>query len=168
MADEPSNDEEVTEEPKAKPNKLVLILLVVNLLGMIGVGAVVMLSSGDAQADASDGEDGEGEEDEDPYTFGPLLEMEPIIVNMPGNRWNHFIRVKLHLELRDAEKQGEVEAALVPIRNRLLIFFSELDPDAAREAGAKEELAEELVRVINDVMGAAMIRRVYYAEFVLQ
>ena len=172
MASEKNEDDK--KPASGGSSKLVVILMLLNFVGIAGVGAYLVLfgDSGEASAEAQseEGEEGEAHDPggDDPYTFGPLLEMEPIIVNMSGQGWGRFIRVTLHLELRNEEQTVNVQAAMVPVRNRLVIYFSELDPERTRTQGGKEEIREELVRVINDVIGAAMVRRVYYSEFVVQ
>ena len=69
---------------------------------------------------------------------------------------------------RDEEAKLAVENALVPIQNRMVIFFSELDPERTATAGSKAEIAEEVTELMNEVLGTDAIRRVYYTEFVIQ
>ena len=56
----------------------------------------------------------------------------------------------------------------MPIRSKLLIFFSQLDPSRIQDGEGKEAVREELVDAVNEVLGARVIRRVFYTEFVAQ
>lgn len=161
MADEVTPEDDVKPEPPSGGNsKLILILILCNLLGLGGIGAYLVLFSDNGSAEA--------QVEEEPETFGALVELPTLIVNLSGERWGRFMRVSLQMEAREEEDGETITAALVPIQNRMLIFFSELDPERTRTAGAKDEIAEELVGLINEVTGGEPVRRVFYTEFVVQ
>ena len=162
MADEETPDEDVKPEASGGGNnKLILVLILCNLLGLGGIGAYLILFSDNGSAEAQ-------VEEEEPQGFGTLVELPTLIVNLSGERWGRFMRVSLQMEAREEEDGEAITAALVPIQNRMLIFFSELDPERTRTPGAKQEIAEELVGLINEVTGGEPVRRVYYTEFVVQ
>ena len=161
MADEAKPDDVKPEAPSGGNSKLILILILCNLLGMGGIGAYLVLFSDNGSAAAQ-------EEEQDPETFGALVELPTLIVNLSGERWGRFMRVSLQMEAREEEDGPTIEAALVPIQNRMLIFFSELDPERTRTPGAKDEIAQELAVMINEVIGSEAVRRVFYTEFVVQ
>ncbi|MEM9860439.1 MAG: flagellar basal body-associated FliL family protein, partial [Myxococcota bacterium] len=142
-------------------SKLILILILANLVGLGGIGAYLVLFSDSGGA-------AEAQPEPEPNTFGPLIEVPTIIVNLSGSHGGRFMRVSLQMEVREDEHVALVEPALVPIQNRLLIYFSEMDPARTGEEGAKDAIAEELVDTINEVLGDDTVRRVYYTEFVIQ
>jgi len=160
MADEKADDDVKPEVP-SNNNKLILILILANLIGMGAIGAYLVLfqDSGEAEAQV---------ESDEPAEFGPLVEVPTLIVNLSGGQWGRFMRVSIQMEAADEESLPTVEAAVVPIQNRLVIFFSELDPARTGEAGAKAEIAEEVTAAINEVLGTDAVRRVFYTEFVIQ
>lgn len=161
MADEETPDDVKPELPSNGNSKLILILILCNLIGLGGIGAYLVLFSDNGSAAAQ-------EETSDPETFGALVELPTLIVNLSGERWGRFMRVSLQMEAREEEDGATIEAALIPIQNRLVIFFSELDPERIRTVGAKAEISEELVVMINEVTGGEPVRRVFYTEFVVQ
>ena len=171
MADEEEND----VKPGGGTSKILLILVRVNVLGLAGLAAYLVLfqntaapaAAQEAEGDAEEGEDGD-EDDGDQFIINPLVELEPLIVNVAGSGTGRFLRVTMHLEVRKPESVPEVEAALVPIRSKLLIFFSQLDPSRIQDGEGKEAVREELVDAVNEVLGARVIRRVFYTEFVAQ
>lgn len=163
MADEETPDDVKPELPGSSNSKLILILILCNLLGLGGIGAYLVLFSDNGSAAAQ-----EEEEEEEPETYGALVELPTLIVNLSGERWGRFMRVSLQMEAREDDDSEAIEGALIPIQNRMVIFFSELDPERTRTAGAKDEIAEEIVVLINEVIGGESVRRVFYTEFVVQ
>lgn len=162
MADEVTPDDVKPEAPSSGGNsKLILILILCNLLGLGGIGAYLVLFADKGSAAAQ-------EVDEDPETYGALVELPTLIVNLNGERWGRFMRVSLQMEAREEDDAAAIEAALVPIQNRMVIYFSEVDAESTREAGAKAAIAEEVTTLINEVIGSDAVRRVFYTEFVVQ
>lgn len=179
-AAEGGDETEAVKPAGSGANKLILILVILNILGMAGLATYLIVFKGGESTAAAQGEEegeegdaeaeGEGEEelDDDPYVFGPLIQLDPLIVNLSGGHGGRYVRVTIHLEARQAERVPEIEAAVIPIRNRLIIYFSGKTSEDLRVEGAKEAIQEELPRVVNDVLGAAMVKRVFYSEFVIQ
>ncbi len=135
---------------KGGSNKLILILIVVNLLAVAGVGAYLVLFQG------AEGTAAAQEPEPEPNEFGPLIEVPTVIVNLSGERWGRFMRVSLHIEAKDVDAQPLIEAALIPIRNRIVICLSELDRERTREPGAKGVIAEEITTEISAILGVLL------------
>ncbi len=167
MADKeekPKGDEAAEAPPKK--SKLLLIIALVNLLAVGGMGAYLVLFQAPAAAAAPAAPAAPAPM---PATsYGPLVEMTPLVANLNDERIGRYIRVTLHLEVPDEETKTKVEEAIIPIRNRLVIFFSELTTEQANASGARERIRGELVEAINEVLGAPLVRRVFYTDFVVQ
>ncbi len=169
MANEESAEEDV--KPAGGKSKLILILVIVNILAVAGLGAYMALFQNGASADELDeGDEEEEEEDDDPNSteYGPLVEMQALVANLNDTSAGRFIRVTLHLEVKNEETKLKVEELKVPIRNRLLIYFSELTVESSLGSERKEEIRADLVKAINEVLGKKMVKRVFYTEFVVQ
>lgn len=167
MADkeEKPKDEEAAEAPKKK-SKLMLIVVLFNMLAVGGMGAYLAFFQPPAAAAAPAAP---AAAPPPPATsYGPLVEMTPLVANLNDERIGRYIRVTLHLEVADEETKTKVEEALIPIRNRLVIYFSELTTEQANSSGARERIRGELVEAINEVLGAPLVRRVFYTDFVVQ
>ncbi len=94
--------------------------------------------------------------------------MTPLVANLNDEHIGRYIRVTMHLEVEDEETKVEVEEAIIPIRNRLVIYFSELSTLDANSSGSRERIRGDLVEAINEVLGAPKVRRVFYTDFVVQ
>lgn len=152
--------------PEAKPAKrwlLVVAVLLVNLLTLGGVVAYFTLfhTAGASAAAAPEAPPPASE-------YGPLHGLAPIVANLSDRTAGRFVRVTVHLEAKDEEALATVVAREIPIRHRLLIYFSELDATRAATPGGKDTLREELVPQVNEVIGSELVRRVYFSEFVVQ
>lgn len=164
MADE-TNAEEVAK-PKSG-NKLLLILVLVNVLGMAGLGVYLVLFQPKGGAEAQPAAEAQ-DEIEDGH-FGPLVEMDPIIANLNDPQAGRYVKVTIHLEAKDEETLPEVQGAIVPVRNRLLIYFSNLTAADTEGADKKEEIRGQVLELVNEVLGGGhKVRRVFYSEFVVQ
>lgn len=141
----------------------ILLLVVGCILGGGGVGGYFayqhFVAGASAEAPLPEPE---------PTVYGPLHQLAPIVANLTDRSAGRFVRVTLHLEAKDDEALVTVVEREVPIRHRLLIYFSELNPERAHAPGGKDALREELVTAVNEVIGAELVRRVYFSEFVLQ
>ncbi len=171
MADdkkEAKKEEEPKEEAKPKRSPLILIIVIINLLAVGGLGAYMVFFQGPAQAQAAAPAAAPAAPPMAPTAFGPLVEMTPLVANLNDEHIGHYIRVSMHLEVTDEETKVQVEEALVPIRNRLVIYFSELTTEQTNASGARERIRGELVEAINEVLGAPKVRRVFYTDFVVQ
>ena len=62
----------------------------------------------------------------------------------------------------------ELEAALVPIRNETLLYVSGVDLKATGGQAQMQAMAEELKTRFTALVGKHVVRRVYFAQFVVQ
>ena len=165
MADEEAEtneDEEPLEVPGVKRSPLVLIIVLINLFAVGGLGVyLIFLQPPPPAAQAAPPPPA-------PNEFGPMIELMPLVVNLNSEHVGHYVRVTMHLEVADEEAKLSLEQKLVPIRNRLVIYFSELSPDDIHAPGARETIREELVEAINEVLGEPQVRRIFYTDFVVQ
>ena len=161
-------EDEKPEIPTGGKKKLVLILVVVNVLAIGGVGYFVM-AGGDSEAAADDGEgEAEQEESESQASFGPLVEMRALVANLNDIDGGRYVKVTPPLELKDEAARAGVEAALVPIRNELLVYFSDVTVEQCIGADSKRRIADEIAGLINEMMGGKTVKRVFFTEFVVQ
>ncbi|MEM9068654.1 MAG: flagellar basal body-associated FliL family protein [Myxococcota bacterium] len=162
MADEETKDAAGEEEPEKKKKPMVLIIVLINLIAVGGLG-VYLIFFHTPTVVAAPAEPAPRETE-----YGPLVELTPLVANLNDQHIGHYIRVAMHLEVADEETKLEVEQAIIPIRNRLVIYFSDLSTEQANSVGSRDRIREELVESINEVLGAPKVRRIFYTDFVVQ
>lgn len=150
-------------------NVVVLALVGTNLLGMMGLGAYMVMSSGSSSAPAEHEAEHEDDDEGEEHTLGPLVEVETIIVNLadPGQ---HYLKMTAQFELDAAPEALEhVESHMVPIRDRVLSYLSSLVVAQVTGGERREEVRAELVRIANEALGEEdMVRNVYFTEYLVQ
>ncbi|HKU36544.1 MAG TPA: flagellar basal body-associated FliL family protein [Polyangiales bacterium] len=101
--------------------------------------------------------------------FGPLVEIGTFVANLTAaGGASRYAKVSLHVEAVSESAKERVDAARVPIRNEALLFLSGLQADQAIGQDKIRVLQEELLKRINALVGKNTVRRVYFAEFVIQ
>jgi len=161
MADDAPEPEEV-DAPK-RGNGLLLVIMLVNTLALIGGGVYFALFHQPASAEAP-----QAKPEPAPHEVGPMVELEAIVANLAEDTASRFVKLKMHLEVEDPEDQPIVEAAIVPIRNAVLLHLSSLTVDQTVGADNKEQIRKALQEKINETLGAPKVRRIFFTEFVVQ
>jgi flagellar protein FliL len=159
-----SEAEQPKAEAKPKKSKLMLFIVVGNVVAIGGIAAYVVLGTGDSEAHAEEA----AHEPPPSPEFGPLVALEPLVVNLSDTTQSRYVKVTVHLELGNEEQRLFAEQHIVPVRDRLIVYFSGLPSDHALAPAAKEAMKAELRGVINDVLGTEIVRNVYFTEFVIQ
>lgn len=164
MSDEP----EVAPVKASGTSKLVVGILVLNLLGVGGLAAFLVLGQKQGTAHAAEREPAA----EEVRSVGPILPFEPLVVNLRGTAADpdsaRYLKITVQLEVKNDEAKVEVEKSLVPIRSRLLVLFTGLTLEDATRPGAVEQLQERAKQIVNELLGADQVEHVYFTEFVVQ
>jgi flagellar FliL protein len=158
-------DETVVPTPKSGGNKMVMVVLLANLLGLGGLGAYLVMTRGESKAHAAPA----------PAVaphVGPLVPVEPLIVNLADATTEadgpQYLKVTLQLEATNETSRPLVESALVPIRSRVILRLASLTAAETRGADNLVKLQGELKNLVNETLGSPRVRRVFYTEFVVQ
>jgi flagellar FliL protein len=166
MAKDAKDAKDTKDAGETKPPKRWTLVVAILLVNLLTVGVVVayfaIFHTAGASAAAAPPPPAPTTE------YGPLHPLAPIVANLTDRSVGRFVRVTVHLEASNEEALPMVVAREIPIRHRLLIYFSELDAARAATPGGKEALREELVPAVNEVIGGELVRRVYFSEFVVQ
>lgn len=164
MAEEEKAEDEV---PKPKRNMMVLILVAVNVLLLAGGGVYFMFFMGGDEAAAP--ADAEAEAAMSPEgRFGPLVEFNPIVANLADGDATRYVKVTLHMEVGNEEQQLQLTDMMIPVRDRMVLHFSGLTAEQTVGEAQKSVIKEQLVALVNEVVGAELVRKVYFGEFVVQ
>jgi len=160
-SDSPNTDSDAPPPPKGK-SKLVLVLVLVNLVAVGGLGAYLVLGHGGQAAHAAAPPAHPAE------SVGPIIPLDPpIITNLGDTDQVRYLKVAVQLEVAREEVKPDVERALVPIRDRMLVHFSSLQANATQGAANKRRIQQDLLRMVNEIVGGR-VKHVYFTEFVVQ
>jgi flagellar FliL protein len=157
------------EPPGAKPSKAMLGILVVNLLATLFVTFKVVTAH---PAEAA----GPHEAAEAPLTSeitGPVVALDPFVVNLDEPGTPRYLKVTLEIELTGGGKGGEGgEGALAKskqlIRDAVLSHLSGLHVKDTLGAEAKDKIRTDLTAKLTKLLGPEKIRRMFFQDFVVQ
>lgn len=164
MSDEEQAKPTSAATPGAKPSKLVLLLLVLNL-GASGFAVFKLLTTKPAAAAAAKPEPAAPPTAE---VTGPTLALEPFVVNLDEPGTARYLRVKLQLELPKGDAEASINRSMLLVRDVILSHLSGLKLADTLGAQAKDKVREELMKKLETALGASKIRRMFFTEWVVQ
>lgn len=151
---------------------LFIILAIVNMIVVVGVGA--MLWMGQKKKEAQPGIDDviQGEhatlQDEaaNKEFIGKLVPLEMFLVNLSGQRGRKLAKVNMELEVSNEEVQEEIDQLKPKIRDMIIIILSSKTYAQMSSKEGKETLREEIRDQVNLFLTKGQISKVYFTEFI--
>jgi len=169
---EEDQDGELAEAGKKKLSGKKLVLFIVLplllVLGGGGAGAAWYLGAfGGGEAElASDGSEGGGKADSGDVVFYDLPEM---LVNLnTGSKQSSFLKIKVALELEEAESLPILENLLPRIVDNFQVYLRELRREDLSGSAGLYRLKEELMARVNLAIQPARINDVLFKEMLVQ
>ena len=147
---------------KKKPPVLIIVVAVVAILGGLMAGKMV--------AAKGTPEGGKASKEKEKKEKGVPLPLDEFLVNLTDAGGEHFLKVKMALEI--SKKAGKGEEALkeeVPsLRDAVLSCLT--DKSRADLAGKKgrAKLKKEIVEKVNEEAGEELAQGVFFTDFVMQ
>jgi flagellar FliL protein len=162
-------EESATEEASAKAGTMkkmmVLGLVGVLLLGGGGVAAWFFMSGGKDE-EGKHAQTTQGEEDaEEP---GPVMELDPFLLNLADRDEIRFLKVSIKLELDRPEEKTDFQNKVPAIRDALLVLLSSKESQLLRTVNGKRRIREEIMTRVNGVMSKGKISNVFFTDFIIQ
>lgn len=176
-AEEKKEKETVAEEPKGGKSfvKIIIIVLVILiLLVVLGVGGLIAWKKYIAPAIGMAPHEGgavakkEKEGDTSGTTLGPMLPLEPFIVNLAEPGGKRFIKVTMEMELGSKEMDAEFKNKLPQFKDHIITVLSSKTMDEVITAEGKFKLKEEIMARINQNLKTGVVKNVFFTEFVVQ
>lgn len=164
MSDEPVKPA-AAPPTAAKTSKVVLILLVLNL-GASGFGTFKAVTA--KPAHAAPAHEPKHETNEKIEVTGPVVALDPFVVNLdePGN--SRYLKVTFQLELIKADAQALIEKNKQVIRDAILSHLSGLKLADTLGVAAKDKLRSDVMKKLEGIVGEHKVRRTFIQEFVVQ
>ena len=173
MAEKVKNpvEEQEGQEPQApEPKKglpINIIIVCILVLCLIGGGLFVwkggILNKFSGQGDATEKET-EVASDE----IGSIYELETFIVNLTGNGGNHYLKVKINLELNNEKVNIEIDKRLPQFRDSILTLLSSKTNEDVKTLEGKSQIRAEIIMMLNQYLKTGKITNVYFGDFIVQ
>jgi len=169
MADEAETGLE--EAIANKPSKLPVILMLVNLLATGAVAYLVVSLPKNLPGAVGHAEKEKHKEEKNKMHVGPMITMDPFVVNLNEEGSSRYLKVQVELELKEKKDEDVVhamEGAQKIIRDELLRYLSGLKVADTQGEEGKTKIREQILARINQQIGEGKVSRVFFNEFVVQ
>lgn len=166
MAEREKTPEEGTETPaqaRKSPIKLIIVIfLALLVIGGGAAGAVLFLGKGGEET-------AETEEPEEALpTYGPIIPLGEFTVNLNETSADRYLRIKIDMEVADAEVQAQVEQRMPLIHDTVLLLLSGLRLEDIATVEAKEALKETIRARVERFLRTGSVRQILFQEFLVQ
>lgn len=180
MANDDLDMEDVPVEKKGsgKSGMFIIILLAVNMLLVLGLGAYFFLflksdlqsamqGGGETAENAAEGSDGEKQSEKTDQP-GPIAELDPFLVNLDEPGSNRYLKAMIKIEMDGPAAEAEVKVKSVQLRDLVLTYLSSLNYSQTQGVVNKDIIRTTLIKQINKQLNSGKVRRLYFTEFVIQ
>jgi flagellar FliL protein len=150
----------------AKTSKVVLILLVLNL-GASGFGTFKAMTAKPAHAAAHEDKH-EPEQKPTAEVTGPVIELDPFVVNLDEQGQSRYLKVTFQIELMKGASQALIDKNKQVIRDAILSYLSGLKLADTLGVPAKDKLRADVMKKLEEIVGEKQVRRMFFQEFVVQ
>ncbi|MDR4486260.1 MAG: flagellar basal body-associated FliL family protein [Nitrospirales bacterium] len=165
-------DENAAEAPPAKGGSgkkmMILGLAGVLLLGGGGGAAWFFMGGGHEEDTKAGGHDEHAKADEHSAEPGPVMELEPFLLNLADRDELRFLKVSIKLELDRPEETTDYQAKVPAIRDALLVLLSSKESQLLRTVNGKRRIREEIMARVNTLMSKGKVANVYFTDFIIQ
>jgi flagellar FliL protein len=99
---------------------------------------------------------------------GPIMELEPFLLNLADHGELRFLKVSIKLELDRPEEKTDFQNKTPAIRDALLVLLSSKESQLLRTVNGKRRVREEIMTRVNGVMSKGKVANVYFTDFIIQ
>ena len=99
---------------------------------------------------------------------GPVVPMEPFVVNLDEAGQSRYIKITLQLEVVSHDGVEAIEKSKQVIRDMILSHLSGLKLADTLGAAAKDKLRTDLMTKLDAIVGPHTVRRMFFQDFVVQ
>ena len=167
MTDEAPENAEKPVAPKGpKSSKLLLILMILNLAG---TGAAVFFAMKPRPAMAVPaGEHDERAKKEEEKKPGPVVALDPFIVNLNEEGSSRYLKVTFEIELLDEKAQKAFDLVKRVVRDEVLRYLSGLGVADTQGETGKMKIQSEVQARVTKAIGEGKVTHVFFTDFVVQ
>ncbi len=97
-----------------------------------------------------------------------LMKMKPFVVNLSGDRGRRYLRIALELEVMGEKGKQMIEEQMTQVRNLLIFLLSKKTLEDISRVEGKYALQEEISQQVNEILGAPLVKKTYFTDFIVQ
>ena len=97
-----------------------------------------------------------------------LYSLEPFVVNVTGDGYSRYLKVRVEFEADDPELKSELDARLPQIRDAVVVLLSSKKLADVTDFEGKALLKQDIYERVNDILETGELNSVLFTEFVVQ
>ncbi len=97
-----------------------------------------------------------------------LYSLDPFVVNVTGDGYSRYLKVKVELEAETPELKPELDARLSQVRDAVVVLLSSKKLSDITDFEGKALLKQDIYERVNDILETGEIKSVLFTEFVVQ
>ena len=97
-----------------------------------------------------------------------LMSMKPFVVNLSGDRGRRYLRVAIEMEVMGEMGKEKIEERMTQVRNLLIFLLSKKRLEDISRVEGKYALQEEISQQVNEILGAPLVKKTYFTDFIVQ
>ena len=151
---------------------LFILLAIVNMVVVVGVGAMLYLGKKKNEKEPSIDNVIKGESEAQAHEaknadfIGKLIPLETFLVNLSGSHGRKLAKINMELEINNDEVQIEIDKLKPKIRDIIIIILSSKTYAQISTKEGKNVLRDEIRDQVNLFLTKGQIKRVYFTEFI--
>jgi len=168
MAEEEGVEKDAGAKGGMNSKFIMIIILAIALLG--GGGGAAWYLMGDDQKNKKEGEMADHEVEAEPSleAIGPVVDLEPFVLNLADRDQLRYLKVSIKLQLDRPEAETDFQNRLPAIRDALLVLLTSKESRALRTIDGKMLVRDEIGGRVNSIMKKGKIRQVFFTDFIIQ
>jgi len=161
------------QTPKKKRSKLKLALMAVPILVLLGVGGYFAYTTywanrGGPDQKAENGEKRAREANATRQATTEMVELPTLLVNLADPLGKRYLKMTASLEVNSQEAADSISSKMPKIKDSMIMLLSSKTYDQLSSMENKILLKKGIVKRLNQILGTAVVRRVYFTEFIIQ
>jgi len=133
------------------------------------VAFLMLQSKGSTKASAGNPQQAQAEQQATkPDELGPMVMLEPFIVNLAGGGGNNYLKISIGLELNNPDVEAEITNKMPLIRDTVLMLSSTKTFEDIQSSQGKIMLKDELQMRLNSFLNNGRIKNIFFTSFIVQ
>jgi len=164
-------DEEATQAPAAGGSKTLLVALLAGLLSLlVGAGGMFFFLGGmkPPAAPADEVAQDPAPAAPDPDFAKRVFSLDPFVVNISGEGYPRYLKLKVAFEMDGEEGRKEIEERVAQVRDTTILLLSSKKLAEINDYDGKALLKDDLRKRVNSLMKNGRVESVLFTEFVIQ
>lgn len=155
------DDEQVQEKANKKKNTKMFVIIGVAVALSIAVTAGAVIFMGGSKSSPAKTEKAT------PETVA-VYSLDPFIVNIYDGQELRYLKLKVEMELSDAEAKNEMTARQAQIRDGILSILTTKTLQDLQYLQGKNQLKNEIMAVVTKISTQGKVKQIYFTDFVVQ